>query len=356
MNSKQIFLKKLLHWHIENPRNMPWLEIKDPYKIWISEIILQQTRVAQGWDYYLRFIEKFPSIDILAFAKEDEVLKVWEGLGYYTRARNLLKAAKIIFKDHNAIFPKDYEKILALPGIGPYTAAAISSFAYGLPYPVLDGNVLRVISRYTANDQDILSSKTKKIIENYLNELMQEVKDPAIFNQAIMNFGAMQCTPRNPGCESCQMSKHCMAFKEGLVEQIPFKLKKVKKKVRTLNFIDLIDNRGNRLINKRTEKDIWMGLYQFLLLESNIKFSILEIEETIISNEIKTKGKLTLVKQNEYRHELTHQTIKGKIFTVRCKEIINAGPKMIKTNSLSGYPFPKLLDLYLQDNHDNYDK
>ena len=356
MSQKQ-FLSKLLQWHEDNPREMPWSGISDPYKIWISEVILQQTRVAQGWDYYLRFIDSFPDVKVLASANEDEVLKAWEGLGYYSRARNILKAAILIVKNHKATFPNTYEEIIALPGIGPYTAAAIGSFAFGMKRAVLDGNVLRVITRYTGNDSDILNSKTKKEIGSYLEEIMIDVKDPAKFNQAIMNFGALQCTPGRPNCKSCVMSKYCIAYKDNIVELLPVKLKKIKKKTRYLNFIDLQDSFGNRLISRRNSKDIWNGLYEFLLLENKTEshLGIEKIKLMLAKLEISYKGKLKLEKLSEYKHQLTHQTIFGKVITISCLKIEDGGPQMLITNSLSEYAFPKLLDLYLQDNEENYD-
>lgn len=355
--SQKLFRKNLLKWHAENPREMPWSGIKDPYKIWISEIILQQTRVAQGWDYYLRFIDRYPDIYSLASANEDEVLKYWEGLGYYSRARNLLKAAKKVEEEHQGVFPNTYDEIISLSGIGPYTAAAISSFAFGLAYPVLDGNVLRVISRYTSNEGDILSQSTKNAILKYLEEIMNEVEDPAVFNQAIMNFGAMQCVPSNPDCTSCIMRKNCQAHKEGIVDMLPVKIKKIKKKKRYLHFFDLQDDKGNRLISRREKNDIWQGLYEFLMLESKSAGtpSLVEISRTFDESQVKVKGKILINKVHEYKHQLTHQTIYAKVFRLKCGEIVNSGAEMLITNSLTGYAFPKLLDLYLQENKVNYD-
>ena len=351
------FLKNLLKWHAENPRDMPWAGIKDPYKIWISEIILQQTRVQQGWDYYLRFVDRFPTLASLASANEDEVLKYWEGLGYYSRARNLLKAAKLVVENHKGVFPKSHDEIIALPGIGPYTAAAIASFAFGLSYPVLDGNVLRVITRYTQNDGDILSQSTKKIINQYLSEIISEVKDPAVFNQAIMNFGAIQCTPASPNCEQCPMNKNCLAFKNELVHLLPVKIKKIKKKKRYLHYFDIIDEKKQHLIRRREDKDIWKGLYEFFMFESMSEKSpsLSEISQKFDESGIKLKGKLILVKTQEYKHQLTHQTIYAKVFRLNCHKIKTSGSEMIITDSLSGYAFPKLLDLYLQENKVNYD-
>jgi len=329
--AQKLFLKNLLKWHAENPREMPWAGIRDPYKIWISEIILQQTRVAQGWNYYLRFTERFPDVSSLASANEDEVLKYWEGLGYYSRARNLLKAGKKVMNEFQGVFPKTYDEIISLPGIGPYTAAAISSFAFGLKYPVLDGNVLRVITRYTSNDGDILSGPTKKVIMQYLEEIMKKVDDPAVFNQAIMNFGAMQCVPSSPDCGACMMHKSCLAYQEGIVDMLPVKIKKIKKKKRYLNYYDLVDNKGNQLIARREKKDIWQGLYEFLMVESKSEEtpSLASISKTFDESGIKLKGKMKLTKVHEYKHQLTHQTIYAKVFSLKCSEIKDSGPEMI---------------------------
>ncbi len=355
--SQNSFRKNLLQWHAVNPRDMPWSGIKNPYRIWISEIILQQTRVKQGWDYYLRFIERFPDICSLASANEDEVLKYWEGLGYYSRARNLLKAAKQIEELHGGKFPNTYADIISLPGIGPYTAAAISSFAFGLSYPVLDGNVLRVISRYTSNDGDILSQSTKKEMLKYLQEVFKKVEDPAVFNQAIMNFGAMQCVPSSPECGECIMCKNCKAYEEGIVNMLPVKIKKIKKKKRYFSYFDLEDEAGNRLIFRRDKQDIWQGLYEFLMVESKVlkTLSDAEITKTFDESQIKIKGKITLTKVHEYKHQLTHQTIIAKVYALKCKKIKESGDEMLIANSLSGYAFPRLLDLYLQENKVNYD-
>lgn len=355
--SQNLFRKNLLKWHAENPRDMPWAGIKDPYRIWISEIILQQTRVDQGWNYYLRFTERFSDLFSLASANEDEVLKYWEGLGYYSRARNLLKAAKLVQEEHAGVFPKTYDEIISLPGIGPYTAAAISSFAFGLSYPVLDGNVLRVISRYTCNDGDILSQSTKKVILNYLEEIMEKVEDPAVFNQAIMNFGAMQCVPASPDCSVCKMRKNCLAYKNKMVNNLPVKIKKIKKKIRYLNYFDLIDSEENHIIIRREGKDIWKGLYEFLMLESSSSKtpSLVEITKIFDESGIRLNGKIKLCKVYDFKHQLTHQTIHAKVFRLETNKIKDSGPEMLITNSLSGYAFPKLLDLYLQENKVSYD-
>lgn len=263
------FANRLIDWYKINKRDLPWRKTKDPYRIWISEIILQQTRVAQGYAYYLRFIQRFPDVFVLASADEDEVMKYWQGLGYYSRARNLYAAAKSIAE--MGAFPKDYEKVLALKGIGEYTAAAICSFAYDLPYAVVDGNVYRILSRWLGMDIPIDSNQGKKQFALAANELLDK-DSPAIYNQAIMDFGALQCTPVSPDCTICPLSDSCMALAQGKVDTLPVKKQKTKMKERFFNYI-YVRVGTYTFVRKRTANDIWRNLYEPLLLETEKDFS-----------------------------------------------------------------------------------
>ena len=263
---KSEFADILIDWYENNKRDLPWRDTQDPYRIWISEIILQQTRVAQGYDYYIRFIQRFSDVMTLAEADEDEVMKYWQGLGYYSRARNLHAAARSI-REAGA-FPTTYEGVRALKGVGDYTAAAICSFAYGLPYAVVDGNVYRVLSRWMGIDTPIDSTPGKKLFAQLADELMDKSR-PALYNQAIMDFGALQCTPSSPGCVSCPLADSCMALAQGRVEALPVKQHRTKVTDRFFNYIYVRTYSGQTFIRKRTGNDIWKNLYEPVLLETD---------------------------------------------------------------------------------------
>jgi len=259
------FADKLIHWYAENGRDLPWRGTKDPYRIWISEIILQQTRVAQGYDYFVRFMERFPDVLTLAEADEDEVMKHWQGLGYYSRARNLHAAARSIREA--GTFPTTYEGVRALKGVGDYTAAAICSFAYDMPHAVVDGNVYRVLSRWMGIDTPIDTTAGKKLFAQVADELMDKCR-PAFYNQAIMDFGALQCTPASPDCLSCPLADSCLALAQGRVDALPVKSHKTKVTDRFFNYI-YVRTGEYSFIRKRTGNDIWKNLYEPLLIESD---------------------------------------------------------------------------------------
>lgn len=260
--SMNIFTETLLAWYAENKRELPWRGTTDPYRIWISEIILQQTRVAQGYDYFLRFMERFPDVAQLAEASEDEVLKYWQGLGYYSRARNLHEAAKSM----NGRFPETYEGVRALKGVGDYTAAAICSIAYNMPYAVVDGNVYRVLSRYLGIDTPIDSTEGKKLFAALADEMLDKVH-PGTYNQAIMDFGAVQCTPQNPACLYCPLADSCSALSQGRVLSLPVKQHKTKTTDRYFNYL-LVRQGDGIYIHKRTGNDIWKNLFELPLVET----------------------------------------------------------------------------------------
>ena len=258
------FADILIHWYEENRRDLPWRDTKDPYRIWVSEIILQQTRVAQGYDYYIRFVRRFPDVFALAGAGEDEVMKYWQGLGYYSRARNLHAAARSVAEAGS--FPTTYEGVLALKGVGEYTAAAICSFAYDMPKAVVDGNVYRVLSRWLGLDTPIDSTQGKKQFAQAAQELLDK-KRPALYNQAIMDFGALQCTPASPDCPSCPLADSCLAWVHRKVDVLPVKQHKTKTTDRFFNYI-YVRTGGYTWIRKRTGNDIWRNLYEPLLVET----------------------------------------------------------------------------------------
>ena len=268
------FAEILIDWYEENRRELPWRNTKDPYRIWISEIILQQTRVAQGYDYYIRFVNRFPDVHSLAEADEDEVMKYWQGLGYYSRARNLHAAARRIVLAGE--FPATYGDVLALKGVGEYTAAAICSFAYGMPCAVVDGNVYRVLSRWLGIGTPIDSTQGKKEFFALAHELMDKTR-PAIYNQAIMDFGALQCTPASPDCFACPLSDSCVALAQGRVDSLPVKKHKTKVSDRFFNYI-YVRTGELTYIRKRSGNDIWKNLYEPVLVEADEDLSGHETE------------------------------------------------------------------------------
>ena len=305
-----MFSKTLLEWYFEHKRDLPWRGEEDPYKIWVSEIILQQTRVEQGWKYYLNFIERFPDISSLARAEENEVLHLWQGLGYYSRARNMHHAAKQMLYEYNGHFPKEYEQIVKLKGVGEYTAAAVASIAFQLPYPAVDGNVLRVIARIFGFTEDIMLDQTRKKIRQKCQQLM-EGNAPADFNQALMEFGAIHCKPQNPQCEECSFTNYCYAFLHQQVDKIPVKINKVKLKTRYFHYFVFLENE-QLIIQQRIEKDIWHHLYQYPLIET-AQFSLFPAEEFYARWNISpASGKFAF----ETNHQLTHQLLIIRFYLV----------------------------------------
>lgn len=343
------FTKALLKWHKEeNRREMPWKGEKDPYRIWLSEIILQQTRVDQGRVYYEKFLEAFPTVHDLAMASEQKVFKLWEGLGYYNRCRNLLATAKKIDAEYNGKFPGSYEEILSLKGIGPYTAAAIASFAYNLPHAVVDGNVTRVLSRYFGDFTPIDSAAGKKVFSGIAAELLDK-RQASLYNQAIMDFGATVCLPRNPICEDCVQKADCRALQKGWITQLPVKEKRLQKRERWFYYF-IVEVPGNRIyVRRRIAKDIWEGLFEFVLLETERAI------DTPLSDHIRQLfGKQSFtVKQLSgiYRQELSHQIIRGQFITLSLKKpaSIQKDYLLVPRHHLAQYAFPKLINAWLHD-------
>ena len=311
--NKLFFTEKLLEWHRSgNLREMPWKGIKDPYKVWLSEIILQQTRVEQGLPYYEKFIQKYPDIFSLAKAKDVSVMKLWEGLGYYSRCRNLLHTARFIVQHHNGVFPQNYDELLQLKGIGSYTASAIASFCFNLPYAVLDGNVFRVLSRFGGIDIATDSTEGKKVFTEMAFTFLDKT-NPGAYNQAIMDFGATICKPAAPSCAVCPMQQQCKAYLKGKVNLLPVKEKVILNKVRWFNYL-IFSFQNKRLVQQRLMKDIWQELYEYFLIETGS--NMLWTHQSII---LLLKSQLNIDESHIKRlkfsaadpQKLTHQLIKG---------------------------------------------
>ena len=320
------FTDILLHWYADNKRSLPWRGERDVYRVWVSEIILQQTRIQQGWDYYLRFIKAFPNVKALAEADEEQVLRLWQGLGYYSRARNMHATAQSVMRDHGGKFPSTYEQVRQLKGIGDYTAAAICAFAYGLPYPAVDGNVLRIISRVFGIHDNIADNSSRKNITALCQKLMKNA-DPSDFNQALMDFGSLQCTPKNPDCEHCPMQGECYAFKHQQVDSLPVNIKHIQIKNRYFHYFVCI-HQDEIIIEKREKEDIWKGLYQLPM------------------NETKNGKKLDYKLLYQTKHQLTHQTLHAFFYDTPDASTLPdpAGQRLkIKVKDIDNYAFPKLI-------------
>ncbi len=347
VDQKKNFVAKLIKWNKnENFREMPWKGEKDPYKIWLSEIILQQTRVDQGLAYYNKFVKRFPTVRDLARAPEIKVFKLWEGLGYYTRCKNLIATARHIHGNLKGQFPTQYEEILALKGIGPYTAAAIGSFAFNLPYAVIDGNVFRVLSRYFGIEVPIDSTEGKRLFSTLANELLDK-KQPGIYNQSIMDFGAIICKPKLPLCENCVLKEHCTAFLKEMVQLLPIKEKSVTKTTRWFYYL-VIEVDDEVFVRKRGIKDIWENLYEFFLIETKdaLLLENMKIVQELIGNIAFELLQISPV----YKQLLTHQTIRGQFVRIKINDRIELkGYNIVKKKALEKLPFPKYIDNYLKD-------
>jgi A/G-specific adenine glycosylase len=337
----------LIKWYLQNKRDLPWRKTTSPYPIWLSEIMLQQTRVAQGTPYFLSFTSAFPTIFDLANAHEEQVLKLWQGLGYYSRARNLHKTAQTIAFDMNGVFPDNYAGLLKLKGIGEYTAAAIASFSYNECVPVVDGNVFRVLSRYFDLETDIAQASAKKEFAALAFELMPK-DNPALFNQAIMEFGALQCVPKNPNCAECVFNNSCAALQKKKVDLLPVKSKKTKVRNRYFNYIVAVDDLENTIIQKRTAKGIWHNLYEFPLIETD-KVEDFEIVAQQINQQFFQENEIqSLLEYNEESivHKLSHQHLHIKFWKASIKGTIKNG---INLETAKTFPFPIVIHNFIED-------
>ena len=315
------FSNTLIYWYLQNNRKLPWRATKNPYFVWLSEIMLQQTRVAQGMSYYLKFIEIFPTVFDLAKADESTVLKMWQGLGYYSRARNLHFTAKYIANQLNGKFPTTYKELLKLKGIGDYTASAIASICFEKPTAVVDGNVYRVLSRYFGIDTPINSSAGIKEFKALAQTLIDH-KQPGTFNQAIMDFGALHCKPQNPLCENCPYANSCVALEKNLVKELPVKEKKLKVRKRFFNYLVVVTEDNKTILSERKGKGIWQGLYEFPLVESekNIHKKELISSEKFI-NLFPEETTISIFNKKEIVHKLTHQHLHTQFWIVKTKKL-----------------------------------
>jgi len=340
------FTNFLFKWYLQNKRDLPWRKTQNPYYIWLSEIMLQQTRVAQGTPYFLTFQTSFPTVFDLANANEEQVLKLWQGLGYYSRARNLHKTAQYVASELAGVFPDNYSDLLKLKGIGEYTAAAIASFSYNEAVPVVDGNVFRVLSRYFDIETDISAASAKKEFAALAFELMPK-DNPALFNQAIMEFGALQCVPKSPDCGICVFNESCAALQKKKVDQLPVKSKKLKVRNRFFNYVIVSDEKENTIIQKRTAEGIWHNLYEFPLIETEKEEGFDCISERIQNDFFKENTILSVLECNEKSliHKLSHQHLHIKFWKVKVKGTIENG---IDAATLKTYPFPIVIHNFIE--------
>lgn len=340
-----IFAKRLIHWYLENKRNLPWRATKDPYQIWLSEIILQQTRVEQGKPYYFKFLKAYPDVFSLANATEEEVLKLWQGLGYYSRARNLLATARYIAFELDGNFPRTHKELVKLKGIGDYTAGAIASVCFDEAQAAVDGNVYRVLARIFGINTPTNSTAGIKEFRQLAQKLIDK-DDPANFNQALIEFGSEQCKPRNPLCSACPFAAECIAYNRDMISQLPVKLKKLKVKKRHFNYLVFISEEGETLLEQRRGKGIWEGLYQFPLVETLSEAS----EENLVREEeyqnysLPSGKGLRLFNEKPIVHKLTHQHIYTKFWIYNCEELPQGGISFKEANK---FPVPVLIENFI---------
>ena len=333
------FSEKLIEWYRVNKRNLPWRLTKQPYKIWVSEIILQQTRIEQGKKYYYAFLEKYPNISELAKTNDEELLKVWEGLGYYSRALNMVKASRVVLNKFQGIFPSNYHDLIKLPGIGDYTASAISSICNNEVQPVVDGNVFRFLSRMFKIDLPIDKLKTKTYFKKLGFKLI-DVVNPGDFNQAMMDYGSTVCRPKKFQCHKCLFSSNCKAFNSNTVMLYPFKEKRIKTKHRFLNYIFIITNDRKTLIKKRNGNGIWKNLYEFPLIETKKESSVNEIIKELDFKYLK------FISEKKIKHKLTHQQLNISFFTFK---VSNFDDDLTDIKALSNYPFPRPINKFISE-------
>lgn len=354
IHNSTYFSETLINWYNRHKRDLPWRATTNPYFIWLSEVILQQTRVNQGLPYYLKFTEAYPTIQDLAAAPDDEVLRLWQGLGYYSRARNIHYTAKQIVQEFGGHFPDNYTDLLKLRGVGSYTAAAIASFAFKEKVAVLDGNVFRVLARVFGITEDIALPASRKIFQAQADELVPAA-EPDTFNQAIMEFGAIQCTPIMPDCLFCPLQQSCFAFTHGLVQELPVKSKAKAARARYFHYL-IFEYQGQYYMRKRLEGDIWQGLYDFYLHESIDKYLVPETILTELNSAgIPVKNNQLITSQKEYKHILSHQKITAKFYLIKLNEKLRTEVEqetrlaLYSPEKIDEIPKPVLISNYLKD-------
>ncbi|NHM05926.1 A/G-specific adenine glycosylase [Flavobacterium sp. CYK-4] len=341
------FATSIIRWYEQNKRDLPWRYTRNPYLIWLSEIMLQQTRVAQGLPYYKAFTEAFPTVFDLAQAHEEQVLKLWQGLGYYSRARNLHQTAKEVAFQFDGRFPSTYKELIQLKGIGEYTAAAIASFSFDEPVPVVDGNVFRVLSRYFGIETDISSAGAKKEFAALAKELMSK-HQAAIFNQSIMEFGALQCVPKSPDCSICPLSSSCFAIQKNKVNLLPVKSKKTKIIHRYFNYVVFLDQQHHTMVNKRVEKGIWHNLYEFPLIETETEIGLDDFVELLRANNWVENPIISVAEAHTKSiiHKLTHRHLHIKFIKVKVEGKL---PEATDYGSLLELPFPIVIFNFIKN-------
>jgi A/G-specific adenine glycosylase len=340
-----------INWYLQKKRNLPWRHTQNPYEIWVSEVILQQTRVAQGIGYYHRFLNSFPTLESLANADLEDVLKVWQGLGYYSRARNLHEGARYVLQQYSGILPASFFELLKIKGIGEYSASAIASFAYNLPYAVVDGNVSRVISRIYGVYDPVNSTVGMKSIRDIASQIL-DTERPGINNQAIMEFGAIQCTVKNPDCAVCPLNNECHAFARGAVDTLPIKIKKQKVRNRYFHYL-ILSFEDAIIMQKRTEKDIWEGLYEFPLIETDEPATIEMLSGHATWLTFFQNSSVNITHQsNGYKHLLSHQKINATFIHITSETYpsgLSNQSLLVQKKDIEKYPIPKLIENYLTE-------
>ncbi len=340
------FHKILTNWYLRKSRDLPWRKNQNPYHVWLSEIMLQQTRVAQGLPYFLKFTEAFPTVFDLANSEESKVLKLWQGLGYYSRARNLHYTAKIIANELEGQFPDNYKDLLKLKGVGDYTASAIASICFNQPNAVVDGNVYRVLSRYFGIATPINSTKGIKEFKELAQTLI-DIEQPGIYNQAIMEFGALHCKPKNPLCNECPLQDSCVALEKKLISELPVKEKKIKVKKRFFNYIVIISKNNKIIMQERTQKGIWQNLHEFPLIETMHSIDEKELVLNDQFNEIcPSETTISLHNTTDIIHKLSHQHLFTKFWVVKTNTNDNDAITWEKAKEL---PVPVLISNFIQD-------
>ncbi|MDR3181160.1 MAG: A/G-specific adenine glycosylase [Prevotellaceae bacterium] len=350
------FTATLLGWFKKNHRDLPWKNTKDPYKIWLSEIILQQTRVEQGYSYYLRFTGQYPTVEALAAAPLDEVLKLWQGLGYYSRARNLHITAQAVVAHHNGQFPTSVSGLLSLKGIGEYTAAAIASFAFDEPAPALDGNGYRILTRMFGIHTPIDSSEGKKTLRTLAQELISQ-RYPADFNQALMDFGSLVCVPKTPKCAECPLNEGCYAFRTKKVAELPVKSRKPEIRTRYFHYF-IVQEKRHVYLHQRSKNDIWKGLYEFPLIETETEISPEKIPAQPDWKKLFSGGKVQIIRFSPLiKHQLTHQTLWARFYLVKMDTIPQTLLQhylCVPLQDFERHSIPRLIDAFLEKNAENF--